>query len=117
MWPMGRRKTNAVQAEQPPTSGEVVDNVGANKWWVKCDNATFKKEILGMTWEQLHELAGKIQEDIRRTTLRPFVESLSDAEEQKLAARLAPVHRGRHEALVARIRSIVRENELPEDAK
>jgi len=118
MFGMGRKKDRAEQVqktETPPAPEVAKDRVGGNLWWVKCTNREFKEEIAGMTYEQCKELLEAIREACRWTTLRVHVESLSEVE-QKLAARLAPIHAGRREAVLVRIHGMIRPNETAEKA-
>lgn len=104
-WFMGRKS----KSEEPKAPESAF---AKRPWWIKATTAAFKAQLAQMSYEELHVLAELVRGDLRKCTLRPHVEELS-LEDQKLAPRLAALHRGRLEAVLARIHSIPRPTTTP----
>lgn len=89
-------------AEPPPTE---TPPALAGDWWTRMTLADFKKKIATATYAQCATFLVPIQTAVRETTLRPHVESMT-AEQQKIAPRMAAIHRGCAEALLTRMHQV-----------
>lgn len=103
---MSRKKSRIVKVAEILTGQDAAETETpaalAGQWWTTITMRQFKDTIAQMTPSQCMILVAVIRQAVRETTLRPHTENMT-LEQQKIAPRMAAIHRGCTEALLSRI--------------
>ncbi len=106
---MGRKKSKAAKIVDVITGNDEANEAPAPKpgleWWAKMPVRDFKEAIKTLKYSELATLLVSVQAAVRAVTLKQYVEDMS-LEDQKVAARRAPVYRGCCEAVMARMHAM-----------